>query len=102
LVDIAVAYGRQNKEQEASEYLIDAKNSVFLDLHCLIYSIFQAKLKPLHVFLLDGNISLCDALQLKEDVEKAEKIATELLDIDNTYIEICYQKPHLASHNLED
>jgi hypothetical protein len=25
LVYIAVAYGRQNKEQEASEYLIDAK-----------------------------------------------------------------------------
>jgi hypothetical protein len=25
LVDIAVAYGRQNKEQEASEYLIYAK-----------------------------------------------------------------------------
>jgi hypothetical protein len=25
LVDIAVAYGRQNKEQEASEYLVDAK-----------------------------------------------------------------------------
>jgi hypothetical protein len=81
MVNIAVAYGRQNKEQEASEYLVDAKKysedcSAF---HHAIYgyliqsnkedaetlyqglknknpqSIFQAKLKPLHVFLLDGN-----------------------------------------------
>jgi hypothetical protein len=29
LVDIAVAYGRQNKEQEASEYLID--NILFIE-----------------------------------------------------------------------
>jgi tetratricopeptide (TPR) repeat protein len=36
-----------------------------------------------------------DALQLKGDVEKAEKIATELLDIDNTHIEICYQCANL-------
>jgi hypothetical protein len=33
------------------------------------------KIKKLH---LSDGIGLCDALQLKEDVEKAEKIATEL------------------------
>jgi hypothetical protein len=43
------------------------------------------KIKKLH---LSDGIGLCDALQLKGDVEKAEKIATELLDIDNTHIEI--------------
>jgi hypothetical protein len=94
-----VCFGNQWSEDDKSK--LDLSIRLFSDLWEQYDS---KKIKKLH---LSDGIDLCDALQLKGGVEKAEKIATELLDIDNTHIEICYQcanlfEPHLASHNLED
>jgi len=46
------------------------------------------KIKMLH---LSDGINLCIALQLKGDVEKAGHVAKELLDIDNSHVDVCYQ-----------
>ncbi|CAC9458388.1 hypothetical protein [uncultured Gammaproteobacteria bacterium] len=82
-----VCFGNQWSEDDKSK--LDLSIRLFSDLWEQYDS---KKIKKLH---LSDGIGLCDALQLKGDVEKAEKIATELLDIDNTHIEICYQCANL-------
>jgi len=77
-----IRFGGQWSESDKNK--LDLSIKLFSGLWKLYDS---KKIKKLH---LSDGINLCSALQLKGDIEKAEKIAVELLDIDNTHIKICY------------
>lgn len=79
--DEMIRFGGQWSENDKNK--LDLSIELFLDLWEQYDS---KKIKKLH---LSDGINLCNALQLKGNIEKAEKIAKELFDIDNTHIKIC-------------